>query len=138
MRFKILILSFIVLASIGFAYAGTYVPQEGQFAYIEVQNYSLNGFDFIMPTSYNLTYKDDTNMYFEGNNKTFDVTVVKDYNQSTDQTFNTSASKTMLGSVEGDMVEKNGTYSFSFHQQDYTVTLTSKDMSLMIGIIGRD
>lgn len=139
MKYKILILSFIILASIGFAYAGTFVPQEGQFAYKEVQNYTLNDFNFIMPVVYNLTYQDDTNMHFEGNNETFDVSVVKDANRSMDTTTNdVSGSKTMLGSVEGNLFEKNGTYEFSFHQQDYMVTLTSKDMSLMIGVIGRD
>lgn len=138
MKFKIFIICLIILASAGFACAETYMPQDGQFAYMEVQNYSLNDFDFIMPVIYNLTYQDDTNMYFEGNNKTFDITVVKDANQSMYATNDSAGSKTMIGSVEGNLVEKNGTYTFSFHQQDYTVTLKSKDMSLMIGVMGRD
>ena len=140
MKFKIFVVGLLLLASIGFVCAETYMPHEGPFAYKEVQKYSLNGFDFVMPTIYNLTYHDNTDMHFEGNNETFNVNVVKDANQSGNSTAfkGVSGSKTMVGSVEGDLVEKNGTYEFSFHQQDYTVTLTSKDMSLMIGVMGRD
>lgn len=44
----------------------------------------------------------------------------------------------MLGSAEGYLVDNNGTYTFSYTLDDKLVIITSKDMSLMIGIIEKN
>ena len=44
----------------------------------------------------------------------------------------------MFGSVEGYLVDKNGTYTFSYTEDDKLVVVKSKDMSLMMGAIGKD
>lgn len=44
----------------------------------------------------------------------------------------------MFGSVEGYLVDRNGSYTFSFTEDGNLITVSSKDMSLMIGVIGKD
>ena len=44
----------------------------------------------------------------------------------------------MLGSVEGYLIDRNGTYAFSFMENNTLVTVSSKDMTLMMGVIGKD
>jgi hypothetical protein len=44
----------------------------------------------------------------------------------------------MLGSVEGYLVDRNGSYTFSFFENETLVTVGSNDMTLMMGVIGKD
>ena len=44
----------------------------------------------------------------------------------------------MFGSVEGYLVDKNGTYTFSYKEDEKLVVIKSKDMALMIGAMGKD
>lgn len=139
MKMKLLIAILLVLASIGFAYSETYMPQDGVFAYKEVENYTLNGFNFTMLADYKLASQNSTHMFFEGNNNTLNISVEDNgtVNQ-VNSTKNVTVSETMLGSVEGYLVDMNGSYTFSFIENGDLVTVSSKDMTLMMGVIGKD
>ena len=139
MKIKFLIAIILVLASIGFVYSESYMPQEGVFAYKEVENYSLNGFNFTILSDYNLVSQNTTHMFFDGNNNTLNISVVENGKiKEVNSTKNVSVSETMLGSVEGYLVDRNGSYTFSFIENDMLVTVSSKDMTLMMGVIGKD
>ena len=139
MKIKFLIAIILVLASIGFVYSESYMPQEGVFAYKEVENYSLNGFNFTILSDYNLVSQNTTHMFFDGNNNTLNISVVENGKiKEVNSTKNVSVSETMLGSVEGYLVDRNGSYTFSFIENDTLVTVSSKDMTLMMGVIGKD
>lgn len=139
MKFKILFALALVLASAGLACAESYMPHDGVFAYQEVENYTLNGFNFTILSSYDLAFENGTHMFFNGNNNTLNISVtdggdVDEVNSSE----NVTASQTMFGSVEGYLVDNNGSYTFSFIENDTLISVSSKDMSLMMGVIGRD
>jgi hypothetical protein len=44
----------------------------------------------------------------------------------------------MVGSQEGYLVDKNGTFTFSYKEGGKLVTIKSKDMALMMGAMGKD
>lgn len=139
MKIKFLIAVLLVLASVGFAYSESYMPQEGVFAYQEVENYTLNGFNFTILSSYKPVSQNSTHMFFEGNNNTLNISVEGHGNiTELNSTRNVTVSDTMLGSVQGHLVDRNGSYTFSFWENDSLVTVSSKDMTLMIGVIGKD
>ena len=78
-------------------------------------------------------------MFFDGNNNTLNISVVENGKiKEVNSTKNVSVSETMLGSVEGYLVDRNGSYTFSFIENDTLVTVSSKDMTLMMGVIGKD
>lgn len=136
---KFLIAILLILTSIGFVYSESYIPQEGTFAYKEVDDYTLNGFNFTILSSYKQVFHDSTHMNFEGNNNTLNISV-EDINKTEEiyPTQNLTESRTMLGSVEGNLIDRNGTYTFSFEENNKLVTVSSKDMTLMVGVIGKD
>ena len=139
MKLKILIICLAVLAFAGFVSAESYTAQDGIFAYREVENYTLNGFNFTILADYTLVDENSTHMFFEGTNNTLNISVVKDGEiKEVNSTKNVTASQTMFGSVEGYLVDRNGSYTFSFTEDDNLITVSSKDMSLMIGVIGKD
>ena len=116
------------------------MPHDGVFAYKEVENHTLNGFNFTILSEYKLVYQNTTHMFFEGNNNALNISV-EDNNKTTDDfsTENMTASETtMLGSVEGNFADRNGTYTFSFEDNGKLITVSSKDMTLMMGVIGKD
>lgn len=78
-------------------------------------------------------------MFFEGTNNTLNISVVENGEiKEVNSTKNVTASQTMFGSVEGYLVDRNGSYTFSFTEDGNLITVSSKDMSLMIGVIGKD
>lgn len=56
-KLKILIICLVILAFAGFVSAESYTAQDGIFAYREVENYTLNGFNFTILADYNLVRK---------------------------------------------------------------------------------
>ena len=140
MKIKFLIAILLILTSVGFVYSESYMPHDGVFAYKEVENHTLNGFNFTILSEYKLVYQNTTHMFFEGNNNTLNISV-EDNNKTTDDysTENMTASETtMMGSVEGNFADRNGTYTFSFEDNGKLITVSSKDMTLMMGVIGKD
>lgn len=139
MKIKLLIALLLILASAGSVFGESYMPQDGIFAYQEVENYTLNGFNFTMLCGYDLTFENDTHMLFAADNNTLNISVTDDgIIDEVNSTVNVTASQTMLGSVEGYLVDNNGTYTFSFDENGKLVTVSSKDMTLMMGVIGKD
>lgn len=139
MKFKIAFAIAVLIIAIGAVSAESYMPHEGVFAYKEVENYTLNGFNFTIPVDYDLISQNQTHMKFEGDNNTLNISVEDNGNiTKVNSTKNVTASDTMLGSVEGYLVDRNGSYTFSFMENETLITVSSKDMSLMIGVIGKD
>lgn len=139
MKFKIALACILMILSIGIASAESYMPQDGVFAFKEVENYTLNGFNFTILSNYDVLMENETHMAFEGDNNTLNISVVDGGNITrVNSTDNVTASDTMLGSVEGYLVDRNGSYTFSFIENDKLITVSSKDMTLMMGVIGKD
>ena len=139
MKFKILMAVLVLFSLMGIVCSSSYTAESGVFIYKEVENYTLNGFNFTVPTSYNLTLENDTSLAFEGDNDTLVIDVIKDGKIKTvNSTKNVTADNTMLGSVEGYLVDRNGTYTFSYIEEDSLVSVSSKDMTLMMGVLGLD
>ncbi len=139
MKFKIALACILMILSIGIASAESYMPQDGVFAFKEVENYTLNGFNFTILSDYDVLMENETHMAFEGDNNTLNISVVDGGNITrVNSTDNVTASDTMLGSVEGYLVDRNGSYTFSFIENDKLITVSSKDMTLMMGVIGKD
>lgn len=70
MKVKLIITVALVLAFAGYVCAETFTPNEGNFAFQEVENYTLHGINFTIPTSYELKDNDSDNMIFkDGKNK---------------------------------------------------------------------
>lgn len=139
MKFKMLLAIVVIIALAGAVSAETYMPQDGVFAYQEVENYTLNGFNFTMLADYDLIFENETHMMFEGDNNTLNISVDENGKiNKVNSTKNVTASKTMLGSAEGYLVDGNGSYTFSFLENETLITVSSKDMTLMMGVIGKD
>lgn len=139
MKIKFLIAVLLIMGSIGFAYSESYMPQDGVFAYQEVEDYTLNGFNFTILSNYKIVSQDSNHMFFEGNNNTLNISVEDKKNVTVENlTKNATESRTMFGSVEGNFVDTNGSYTFSFTENDKLITVGSKDMTLMMGVIGKD
>lgn len=139
MKFKMLLAIVVIIAFAGVVSAETYMPQDGVFAYQEVENYTLNGFNFTMLADYDLIFENETHMMFEGDNNTLNISVDENGKiNKVNSTKNVTASKTMLGSAEGYLVDGNGSYTFSFLENETLITVSSKDMTLMMGVIGKD
>ncbi|MBQ9159972.1 MAG: hypothetical protein IJ122_01450 [Methanobrevibacter sp.] len=138
MKLKYLILAIIVLTSIGVTSAA-FLPEEGTFAFMEVENYTLHDINFTVPTDFKLNDSGDDFLIFKNGKDKLNITVIKDGKiKEVNSTKKVKATDTMLGSQEGYLVDRNGTYTFSYFDGDYLVTIKSKDMHLMIGVMGKD
>ena len=138
MKAKYFLVMFIALALIGVVHAEKFTPSEGIFAYKEVETFEINGINFTIPTDYDVTFENSTEMDFKHDDTKLKVSVVDDgkiKKVKTNKSKNVTSSKTMLGSQEGYLVDKNGTYTFSYDASDKLVVIKSKDMSLMIGVM---
>ena len=141
MKFRYLIAIFLVLACIGFASAETFVPTNGTFAYQEVEIFEINGINFTIPTDYDVISEDSTEMQFKNGKDKIKISVVdngtvKKVNEN--KTKNITSGKTMMGSVNGYLVDKNGTFTFSYKEDGKLVVIKSKNMPLIIGAMGKD
>lgn len=140
MKLKYLLAILTIFLFIGIASAQTFTPTEGNFAYREVENITLNGINFTIPTEYEQTFENDTEMHFKGLN-TLKISV-NEYGKiekvKSDPSKNITSEKTMFGSIEGYLVDKNGTYTLSYKEDGKLIVIKSKNMPLMIGVIGKD
>lgn len=139
MKYKYCILIVILFALAGFVSAETFTPEEGIFAYREVENYTLHDINFTVPTDFKLNDSGDDFLSFKNGKKKLKITVEKNGKiKKVNSTKKVKSGSTMLGSQKGYLVDRNGSYTFSYKQDKCLVTLKSKDLSLMIGVIGRD
>ncbi|WP_407391581.1 hypothetical protein [Methanobrevibacter sp.] len=128
-----------LFALIGFVSAEAFTPEEGTFAFREVENYTLHDINFTVPTEYRLQGSGNDFLDFKHGKDKLKITVVKDGKvEKVKSTKKIKSGKTMLGSQKGYLVDKKGSYTFSYYEGDYLVTIKSKDMSLMIGVMGKD
>lgn len=141
MKFRYVLLIFLFFAVVSCVSAETFVPNEGIFAFREVETFEINGINFTVPSDYNITGHNNTGIDFRNSHDNLSISVSKHTNVKKvkrDRSKNITAGKTMLGSAEGYLVDNNGTYTFSYTLDDKLVIITSKDMSLMIGIIEKN
>lgn len=141
MKFRYVLLIFLFFAVVSCVSAETFVPNEGIFAFREVETFEINGINFTVPSDYNITGHNNTGIDFRNSHDNLSISVIKHTNVKkvkSDRSKNITAGKTMLGSAEGYLVDNNGTYTFSYTLDDKLVIITSKDMSLMIGIIEKN
>lgn len=139
MKFRYLLAILLLFALIGFVSAEAFMPEEGTFAFREVENYTLHDINFTVPTEYRLQDSGNDFLDFKHGKDKLKITVVKDGKvEKVKSTKKIKSGKTMLGSQKGYLVDKKGSYTFSYYEGDYLVTIKSKDMSLMIGVMGKD
>lgn len=141
MKLRYIIAAALLLCLISCVSAEKFTPDSGIFAYREVETFDINGINFTVPTDYKLTYRDSTQMKFKNPNDKLKISVTDNatvHKVKNDTSKNITSSKTMFGSQEGYLVDKNGTYTFSYREGGKLVVISSKDMSLMIGAMGKD
>ena len=121
--------------------AETFMPEEGIFAFREVEVFEINGINFTVPTDYEVTSQNSTEMQFAHGKDKLKISVTENgkiKKVKKDLSKNITAEKTMFGSVKGYFVDKNGTFTFSYKEDGKLVVIKSKDTSLMMGVIGKD
>ena len=94
-----------------------------------------------MPTDYEVTFENSTEMHFKNSGDKLEISVVENgtvKKVKENKTKNITSGKTMLGPVEGYLVDKNGTYTFSYEDNDKLVVIKSENMPLMIGVMEKD
>jgi hypothetical protein len=140
MKFKYLIPVLLLFVLMGFACAEKYTPTEGDFAFREVENFTLHGINFTVPTDYKLKDSGDDFLLFKDGKDKLKISVEKNGKiKKVNSTKKVKAEKTMVGSVKGYLVDRNSTsYTFSYKEGKYLVVIKSKDLSLITGIIGKD
>ncbi len=138
MKFRYLAL-FAIIFAIGFASAASYMPSEGNFAYMEVENHTLHDINFTVPTDFKLEDSSDDFLNFKNGKEKLKIMVEENGKiKKVNSTKKVKSGKTMLGSQKGYLVDRNGSYTFSYKQGKYLVTIKSKSMPLMIGVMGKD
>lgn len=141
MKIKIIIILMIAIGFMGFVQAEPFTPTNGTFAFQEVDIHEINGINFTIPTKYNMTNEGYGEMDFKGDFDKIKIKVTdngKIKKVKADKSKNISSGKSMLGSVKGYLVNKNGTYTFSYREDGKLVVIKSTNMPLMIGAIGKD
>ena len=140
MKIKYLLVILLIFAFVGFVSAETFTPTEGTFAFKEVENYTLHGINFTIPVEYKLQDRGDDFLLFKHGKDKLKITVEKNGTiKKVNSTKKIKAEKTMLGSVKGYLVDKNSkSYTFSYKEGKYLVVIKSKDLPLIIGVMGKD
>jgi hypothetical protein len=141
MKFKYIIPLLLVFALIACVSAESFTPNEGIFAFREVEIHEINGVNFTVPTDYEITFENSTEMDFKHDKDKLKISVVDNgtvKKVKKNPSKNITSGKTMFGSIEGYLVDKNGTYTFSYKEDGKLVVIKSRDMALMMGAIGRD
>lgn len=140
MKIKYIFAILLLFALIGVAYA-TFTPDSGNFAFREVEIFNINGINFTVPTDYEVTFENSTQMNFRHDGDKLKISVVDNgtiKKVKKNPSKNITSGNTMFGSIEGYLVDKNDTYTFSYYEGDKLVVIKSKDMALMMGAIGKD
>ena len=138
MNFKHLIAVALLFAFLGFVSAESYMPEEGEFAFREVENYTLHGINFTVPVEYDLKDSGDDFLTFKCAGDKLKISADKHAKiRHVKSAKNVTASETMLGSQEGYLVDRNGSYTFSYMDGKYLITIESDNIPLMIGVMGK-
>ena len=137
-KYSLIILLFFVMMSCA---AASFMPENGTFAFREVEIFDINGLNFTMPTDFEITYENASEMHFRHDADRLKISVeengeIKKVKENLSK--NITSGDTMFGSVEGYLVDRNGTYTFSYVEDGKLVVIKSRDMSLMIGAMGKD
>ena len=139
MNFKVILVISLALVFAGVVFAEPYMPTEGEFAYVEVENYTLHDINFTVPCDFEITDSGDDFLSFAHGKDRLKISAVKDAKiKKVNSTKKVTSGKTMLGSQNGYLVDRNGSYTFSYTEGDYLVTIKSKNMPLIIGVMGKD
>ena len=140
MKIKIILFTGLLLVLVGAVSAGTFMPTEGIFAFQVVENYTLHDINFTVPSDYKLTGQGDDFLQFKHGKDRLKITTDKGGKvKKVNSTKKVRAGKTNLGSVRGYLVDKNSTsYTFSYKEGKYLVTIKAKDLRLIMGAIGQD
>lgn len=141
MKLRYVVALVALFAVIGVVHAESFMPDEGIFAYRQVEVFEINGINFTVPTDYDVILENDTDMHFKHGKDKLKISVVKDgkvKKVKRNPSKNITSAKTMVGSQEGYLVDKNGTFTFSYKEDGKLVTIKSKDMALMMGAMGKD
>ena len=140
MKLRYIIPIFLIFAFVGFVSAETFTPESGIFAFKEVENTTVNGIDFTVPVDYKETFSNDTCKIFKKGKDKLKISVVK--NGKVHKVKNSKKVKsgsTFLGSVKGYLVDKNSiSYTFSYHEGKKLVVIKSKELPLIMGVMGKD
>lgn len=141
MKLKYIIAPILLFALVACVSAEPFTPNEGIFAFKEVEIHDINGINFTVPIEYEVTFENSTQMDFKHGKDKLKISVVDNgtvKKVKENKTKNITSGKTMFGSVEGYLVDNNGTYTFSYKEDAKLVVIKSKDMALMMGAIGKD
>lgn len=140
MKLKYILMICAVLLFICAVSAETYTPETGIFAFKEVENTTVNGVNFTIPAEYKLTFENDTCKEFKHGKDKLKISVVKNAKiKKVKNTKKVKAGKTYLGSTEGYLIDKNSSsYTFSYKEGEKLVTIKSKDLSIIMGVMGKD
>ena len=140
MKLRYVVVLVALFAVVGFVHAESFMPDEGIFAFREVETFEINGINFTVPVEYKLKDKQKDSLLFKHGKDKLKITVKKNGKiKKVKSTKKIKAEKTMIGSVKGYLVDKNGkSYSFSYKEGKYLVTIKSNDMPLLIGVMGKD
>lgn len=140
MRFTYVIAALLLFALVGFASAEAFIPTEGDFAFREVENFTLHGINFTVPTDYKLNDSGDDFLLFKDGKNKLKITVEKNGKvKKVNSTKKIKAGNTMVGSVKGYLVDKNSkSYTFSYKEGKYLVVIKANDLSLITGVMGKD
>lgn len=135
------VLAFVLLFALISTVSASFMPDDGIFAYRQVETFEINGVNFTVPVDYEPTFENITHMDFKNGKEKLKISVidngtVKKVKENPSK--NITSGKTMLGFQEGYLVDKNGTYAFSYKEGDKLVVIKSEDMSLIIGAMGED
>ena len=141
MKLRYVVALVALFAVIGVVHAESFMPDEGIFAYRQVEVFEINGINFTVPTDYDVILENDTDMHFKHDKDKLKISVVKDgkvKKVKRNPSKNITSAKTMVGSQEGYLVDKNGTFTFSYREDGKLITIKSRDMALMMGAMGKD
>lgn len=138
LRYVFLICAVFLLA--GFASAEAFVPESGTFAFMEVENVTVNGINFTVPVEYKEISSNDTCKIFKNGKEKLKISVIKNGTvKKVKNSKKVKSGKTMLGSVEGYLVDRNSTsYTFSYKESGKLVVIKANDLSVMMGVINKD
>lgn len=126
MKLRYLAIIALLFISVGVT-SVSYMPDEGTFAFGEVENYTLHDINFTVPVDYELKDIGDDFLVFKHDKEKLKINVTENGKiKKVNSTKNVTAGKTMMGSQEGYLVDRNGSYTFSYKEGDYLVTIKSK------------
>jgi hypothetical protein len=77
MKLKYVVVLVALFAVVGFVHAESFMPDEGIFAYRQVEVFEINGINFTVPTDYEVAFENDTDMHFKHGKDKLKISVIK-------------------------------------------------------------